>query len=244
MAGKSAEENGRSLPAYRRIASEIQQRIEAGDLKVGDAIDSERDLARVYGVSLMTARHALKDLEADGIVTRRAGVGTFVAPPRIHFNKLLGFTEQMVACGFTPNSRLLSTDVVDDEHEVAARLALPAGSSLVKVQRLRLGNTEPFALETCYLDAKCFAGILNQPLDRRSLFHIIEDEYQLRLAYADEEVDATSADANSAAVLAVVRGAPLLRVRQALYSTAASPLVYSLALYRSDRHSLLVRRFR
>src|ERR1700689_83879 len=75
-------------PAYKRIQSVIRQRIDAGELKPGDVVDSERELAKIHGVSLMTARHALTGLEREGLVVRRRGAGTFVAPPKIHFNKL------------------------------------------------------------------------------------------------------------------------------------------------------------
>ena len=112
------------------------------------------------------------------------------------------------------------------------------------MKRLRLGNTEPFAIETCFLDGRRFGGLLEDHLERRSLYQTLEDEYDIQLAYADEEVDATSADVRSAELLAVPRGAPLLRIRQLLYCKAARPIVYAFALYRSDRHCLLVRRFR
>src|SRR5712672_2303419 len=83
------------LPAYKRIQGAILKRFESGQLKPGDAVDSERELARIHRVSLMTARHALTALEREGMVVRRRGSGTFIAPPKIHFNKLMSYTEQM-----------------------------------------------------------------------------------------------------------------------------------------------------
>ena len=83
------------LPAYQRIQGTIVKQLELGLLKPGDPVDSERELARIHGVSLMTARHALTTLEREGLVVRRRGAGTFVAPPKIHFNKLMSYTEQM-----------------------------------------------------------------------------------------------------------------------------------------------------
>ena len=65
----SSEHNG--TPAYQRIQGAIRTQIEAGELKPGDAVASERELARVHGVSLMTARHALAGLEHEGMVERR-----------------------------------------------------------------------------------------------------------------------------------------------------------------------------
>src|SRR5580693_10383582 len=86
--------NGNGLPAYQRIQSSIRKRIDSGHLHPGDAVASERDLAKLHQVSLMTARHALASLEREGLVERRRGIGTFVATPKIHFNKLMSYTEQ------------------------------------------------------------------------------------------------------------------------------------------------------
>jgi GntR family transcriptional regulator len=77
------------LPAYKQIQSAIVKRLERGLLRPGDLVDSERELARIYGVSLMTARHALTALEREGMVVRRRGAGTFVDPPKIDFNMLM-----------------------------------------------------------------------------------------------------------------------------------------------------------
>jgi GntR family transcriptional regulator len=72
----------------------------------------------------------------------------------------------------------------------------------------------------------------------------LERNYGLELAYADEEVDATAADPRTARLLAIPIGQPLLRIRQVIYSTKGSPVMHVLGLYRSDRHNLLIRRYR
>src|SRR5215469_6464970 len=162
------------IPAYQRIQVAIRERIDSGELKPGDAVTSERELAKIHRVSLMTARHALAGLEREGMVERRRGAGTFVAPPRIHFNKLMSYTEQMSSRGLAPNSKVIATKVVEDEEEIAARLNLPAGSRMVKVERVRHTSEEPFALETCYLPADDFPELLRAPLGRSSLFATLE----------------------------------------------------------------------
>ena len=98
------------LPAYKQIQGTIVKRVERGLLKPGDLVDSERELARIHGVSLMTARHALIALEREGMVVRRRGAGTFVAPPKIHFNKLMSYTEQMSGRGLAVSSKVLSLE--------------------------------------------------------------------------------------------------------------------------------------
>src|ERR1700733_7756499 len=119
-------------PIYKKIQQTILKMVESGDLKPGDAVDSERELARIHRVSLMTARHALTGLEREGLVERRRGTGTFIAPPKIHFNKL---------------------------------------------ERLRQGAAEPFAIETCYFSAGEFDGLRRAPLERASLFSILKNDY-------------------------------------------------------------------
>lgn len=232
------------MPAYQKIQATIVKRIDSGQLKPGDAVDSERELAKIHQVSLMTARHALTALEREGLVHRRRGAGTFVAPPKIHFNKLTSFTEQMASRSLTACSKLLSFSVVDNEQEVAARLALSTGTRLLRLERLRLAADEPFAVETCYLPAEHFAGLTRNSVARGSLFSILESSYGIQIAYADEEMDATAAAPATANLLKVGRDAPLLRIRQVIYSTKGKATLYVVGLYRSDRHTLLVRRFR
>lgn len=231
-------------PAYQRIQLAILKRIENGQLRPGDAVESERDLARIHRVSLMTARHALVSLERDGMVSRRRGAGTFVAPPKIHFNRLMSFSEQMSGRSLSPQSRVLHFSIVEDAPEIAARLALPARARMVRFDRLRLGADEPFALETCYLSAQQFPGLQRSTLQRESLFSLLEQKYGRKLAHADEEIDATPADPHSAHLLRIPRDTPLLRMRQVIYCADGQPVIYVLGLYRSDRHTLLVRRYR
>src|SRR5215813_14805141 len=144
------------LPAYQRIQLAIRKRIDSGHLRPGDPVSSERDLAKLHAVSLMTARHALASLEREGVVERRRGVGTFVSSPKIHFNKLMSYTEQMASRSLRVGSKILFARLVDDEEEATARLALAPKSPIIKLERVRHAAGEPFALETCYFSAKQF----------------------------------------------------------------------------------------
>jgi GntR family transcriptional regulator len=239
-----AQNRHNGLPAYQQIQLAIRERIEAKQLKPGDAVSSERELARIHSVSLMTARHALAGLEREGIVERRPGAGTFVAPPRIHFNKLMSYTEQMATRGLPPSSKVIVSKIVQGEQEIAARLGLAATSRMVKIERVRHTGDEPFALETCYLSADEFSALVDAPLARTSLFATLEHDFDVQLAYADEEVDATVAEGRVAQLLNLRPGAPLLRIRQVIYSSKTQPVIFVIGFYRSERHSLFIRRLR
>jgi GntR family transcriptional regulator len=231
-------------PAYRKIQNAIRRRIDSGQLKPGNVVPSERELARIHSVSLMTARHALTELARDGMVERRHGAGTFVAPPKVQFNKLLGYTEQMASLGLTARSRVISSSVVHREHEIAARLGLAPTAQLGRLERVRLVGDDAVALEVCYWSAEEYPSLQHAPLDRVSLFSALEHDCGVQLAYADEEIDATDADQRTADLLSLSRGAPLLRIRQLIFSTTGRATVYVAGLYRSGRHTLRIRRFR
>ena len=235
---------GNGTPVYKEIQNAIRKRIQESQLKPGDMVASERELARTHGVSLMTARHALTGLEREGIVERRQGAGTFVSSPKIHFNKLMSYTEQMSSRGLNPRSHVLAVKIIEQEPEVAARLRLSATSKMVKLERLRESSDEPLAFETCYLPAKEYSDLVHAPLGRASLFATLHQKYGVDLAYADEEVDATPAEANVADLLSVQHGVPLLRIRQVIYSTTGKATIYAIGFYRSDCHTLFIRRFR
>src|SRR6201998_4572971 len=154
------------IPAYQRIQGVIRKTIEAGSLRPGDAVPSERELAKIHDVSLMTARHALATLEQEGVVERRRGVGTFVSTPKIHFNKLMSYTEQMRSRSLTAASKILFAEIVDSEAEATARLSLSPKTPVLKLERLRHAAGDPFALETCFFFAKQYAGLLSEPFAR------------------------------------------------------------------------------
>ena len=232
------------MPAYKRIQELILKRIESGELKPFAPVDSERTLAALHSVSPMTARHALAVLQREGYIERRARAGSFVAPPKIHFNKLMSFTEEMAARNLTASSRILFIKVVQQEPEIAALLRLNPHSRLIKVERLRLGGGEPFAVETCYLSAAAFSKLTRAKLDRNSLYAVLKNEYGLELAYADEEVDAIVASRDTARLLSIKITQPLLRIRQLVYSSKGEPVIYGICLNRADRHSLRIRRMR
>jgi GntR family transcriptional regulator len=140
---------------------------------------------------------------------------------------------------------VLFIKIIDDDEEATARLSLPPGSRILKIERLRHAAVdEPFALETCYLSADRFSTLQSAPLQKESLFSLLERDFHVGLSYADEEVDATATDTRTAQLLGLPKRAPILRIRQVIYSTAGTVILYVLGLYRSDRHNLIIRRYR
>jgi GntR family transcriptional regulator len=150
----------------------------------------------------------------------------------------------MAARGQSPKARILSARTVNGEQEIVTRLALPLESSLLKLERLRCADGEPFSLEVSYLSKVRFPDLLQASFARESLFKLLEVKYNETLSHADEEIEATMPDARTADLLGIAKHQPVLRIRQIIYSKSGMPLIYVLGFYRSDRYSVAVRRLR
>ena len=97
------------MPLYRRIYADLKTKIEAGEYKPGDRLPSELELTKLYGVSRITSRQALELLCSEGLLVRRQGMGSFVAPRRVSQSliRLTDFVEDMTAAGMHATSQVL-----------------------------------------------------------------------------------------------------------------------------------------
>jgi GntR family transcriptional regulator len=229
-------------PRYARIQQDLAAQIAGGSLRPGDALPSETVLCARYRVSRMTVRHALRNLEHDGEIVREQGRGSFVAPPRLEktVTGLVGFSEEMRRRGLTPTSVLIHLGRRPAAGPVAAALEVEAGREVTLVKRLRLADGTPLALEEAYLALP----IEPAAAATASLYTYLEERYGLRPGLARERVSAVIAAVEEATYLHVAPGSPLLAVARSVYTTARQPLEYVRTLYRADRYTLEVVRYR
>src|SRR6266550_5963304 len=147
---------GARVPRYHRIAEALRERIGSGQVAAGARLDNQRKLARSFGVTLMTLRQALELLERDHLITRRHGLGTFVAAPSIDYDilQLRRFAGDLSAQGEAVSTRLLGSRFVGGERRVTMALSLARGARLLAVDRLRLVDARPLGLQRSFLPAR------------------------------------------------------------------------------------------
>ncbi|MBM3122927.1 MAG: GntR family transcriptional regulator, partial [Chloroflexi bacterium] len=140
------------LPLYYQIREQLRARILRGELKPGDLLPGEIQLAAETGVSRMTARQALSQLASEGLVVRQRGRGTFVAAPKTTLTGLesldLNYTRMMERAGIQASTRILRQENQPASDEAAGQLGLPPGEPVVHLVRLRLAANEILAVET------------------------------------------------------------------------------------------------
>src|SRR5205823_12015131 len=164
------------VPRYHRIAEVLRERIRVGELPSGARLDNQRQLAKSFGVTLMTLRQALELLEREHLIPRRHGLGTFVAAPSIDYDilQLRRFAGDLSAKGEHVATRLLTTRFSPPDRRVGDALSLVPGERVLVVARLRLVDGHPMSLQRSFLPALIGDEVVRADLTRTPLHQVLE----------------------------------------------------------------------
>jgi len=226
----------------RRLVEDARHRlldlINSGALRPGDRLGTERELAARLSVSRSTLRQVLAVLAEGGVVRRvpgRAG-GTFVAHAKVDrdLSVIVGLPEYLRRQGFVAGTQVLSATMSGADDVAADNLAVPAGSLLIDIVRIRLADGIPISLERVQLPAEIFPGLLELPLGG-SIYDLLDAHYGVRPDEVVEHLEVAEASTDEAALLAVSPGAPLLAITRTSATSAGVPFEFSHDLFRADR---------
>ena len=203
----------------------------------GEAIPSERQLAADYGVSRSTVREAVGGLVADGMLERVQGLGTFAVRPRVESRlHLASFTDDMRRRGRRPSTRVLKVEAHVPPPEVVQALGLGPRDRAWQLERLRLADDEPMALELGWYPEPQFPNLGEHDLNG-SLYALMSGTYGKVVDGAEQTLWAESAGARLAETLQMPAGTPVLVFRRR--STAHGiPIEYVVSHYRGDRYRI------
>jgi GntR family transcriptional regulator len=231
-----------SVPRYYQIGSLLREKIVSGQLAPGDRIATEGELAREYGVSRVTVRHALECLKEDRLVRREPGRRRFViahSPPTESL-RVDGSLDDLISMGVQTSVRLLELAVVQATAEQARLLEIPTGTPVVRSIRLRLHHEEPFSYIVTVLPEKLGQRIERDDWTRGSILKLLTEKLDVPIGYADQTVRASLADASLARALDVRFASPLLWVSRVVKRTDGRPVKSVSTYYRSDIYSFRV----
>lgn len=226
----------RAAPHYHRIEQALRARIAV--LQPNDALTSEAELAREFGVSRMTARAALVRLATDGLVYREPGRGTFVAPPPTNrrADTLVRFSQEMRHQGRTPSSRVIRSQVRAATVVEAERLRLRRPARVVAITRVRLADDVPVCLERSVFPAD-LAALLDHDLAGGSLHEALLSLGRTPVkGHASLTADTT--DRLEAELLGVTPGQAVLVERRLIIDQNGHPVEWTESRYVGDRYAL------
>ena len=228
-------------PLYVQLMEELETSIRNGVYKPGDKIMTEAEMAREYGVSLITVRKAVGSLMEKGLVVRKQGKGTFVTKPKYSRNmkKLQSFTEMCEQMGVKPGAQVLENRLIMADKKVADRLGIEPGSNVVYISRLRLADGEPVQVEKSYFPLK-YAFLLEEDLNDGSMFECLKEKAGAKVASSEKMIELCRATAEEAALMDVKKGDYLLFVKSTAYDENGEPMYAGIQLINGDRFSLYV----
>jgi GntR family transcriptional regulator len=227
-------------PHYRRIEQALRERI--GSMAPGDRLPSDSQLCREFGVSRMTARHAMQRLAEEGLVAREPGRGSFVTIPPAHrrADRLMTFSREMRRLGRVPSSRLLERVIRPSTPREADALGLAPGTPVVYLRRLRCADDEPVALESAVLDLRCAPAVMTADLEHGSLHETLTRSGE-QLHRGSGTITAAAATGSDARLLNLRPGDPLLVERRVIEDRHGERVEATESRYPADRYALDVR---
>ena len=207
-------------PLYVKIINHVLDNISSGEWAVGQKLPTEDQFKDQFGVSRGTVRRALSELESMGLIIRRPALGTFVTSPSPRLPKALGeivsFTQQLVDAGYTPQTKVLFSDLIKASKAEGRVLEafwgdddIPEDAQVVHIKRLRLGNGLAFAIQSVYFQPEETPGILDGK-DLQCLFELYQGSYGRSVHSADELIRVRGASQEEAEALQMAPGEPVL----------------------------------
>jgi len=210
----------------------------AQELRVGDAIPSERHLSQQFGLSRMTVRQAVDTLVTEGVLVREQGRGTFVAPQRIDFEmRLTTFGEEMRRRGMEPATTVLTAQVVAATPDVATALEIEPRQKVHFLYRVRSADGTPICIEQVWVPV-ALAPTLFDAGPPASMYEALRD-LGLAPEWGEDTLSADEATDTEASLLGLGDARAVLRAERRTYSVDSATM-FSRACYRADRYSVWV----
>jgi GntR family transcriptional regulator, phosphonate transport system regulatory protein len=227
---------------WRRAADELERAIAAGSFQPGSKLPGELDLAERFGVNRHTVRRAIAALAERGMLRDERGSGTYVEAQRLTYpiHKRTRFTEIVATTGRAADGRLTASAMEGADAEVAKRLRLRPGASVIRLELLRHADRVPICASTSWLPAERFAGAAKVFRTARSITRMLAHFGVHDYIRQSTQITAAIADAADALPLEIAPGRPVLVVDSVDADRDDIPILTKRTRFAADRIELIV----
>lgn len=224
---------------WHQVEQALRALIADGTWPDGAQLPNEGKLSELLGVSRITIRHALRNVEESGLLRREHGRGTFVRSSAViaGVRGLTSFTQEMASLGLAVGSRILEMGEVAASAEVAIALGIRKGGAAVRLRRLRMGNNAPIGIQTSYLPTALVPGLLDLRESITSLYETLRSRFGIVASQAREVYRVGAVSEDEARLLDVPPGSPAFVVER-IASNAVGPFEFTVSTMRGDRYEI------
>jgi GntR family transcriptional regulator len=224
------------IPLYSQVRESVRERITDGTFAAHARLPAEGKMSDIFGVSRITIRQAISDLQKEGVIFKVPGKGTFVSTPKVFqdLSQLEGFAEAMSRKGYEIFNEVISHVTSPAPTRIAEQLGLPSAANVTEIRRIRHINQEPVSLEITYLPEEIGERLRREDLAHRDIFLILERDYSIALGNAELQIGAIAADTGLAAALRVKEGTALLCIERLTRGADGTPLDFEYLYFRGE----------
>ncbi|WEV37342.1 GntR family transcriptional regulator [Lactobacillus sp. ESL0677] len=225
-------------PLYLQIASLIKSNIYSNKYYPTQKLPTESELCALYSVSKITVRKAIKILEAQNLVKKIRGKGTFVKVKKesLQIGKdSVGFTDFFSTKGQQLESQFLQTQIINEANELPEEIQAKFSVPVVYIKRLFIREGVPIGLDNLYVSGEEFPKFIEKMLTSKGLYNTLLEYYGVKITKSELKIDGIMAVAEYADELKCALGDPLFVVKKDGY-TADNHLIHSSkSIVRCDR---------
>jgi len=232
-------DRGIAAPLYKEVKRLLTHSLAQGEWGAGEALPSETQLAKRFGVSIGTLRKAIDELVAEGAVVRRQGRGTFIASHgatrlMFHFFHIVPHDGEKQY----PRTATLAFRRGRAAAMEAAKLGIAAGDAVLRIRNLLSLGSKPVILDELVLPQRLFPDLSEKILTARdnTIYHLYQTRYGINVLRTSERLRATVADVEAAQLLGVRKGAPLLEINRVAYTYHDAPVELRRSLVDTTEH--------
>jgi len=228
------------IPLHIQMADALREQIRRHELLPKDRLPSERELCELYNISRITVRKALGTLNQEGLIQSTVGKGNFVAQAAFteELQPLSSFTQDLARRGMQASSVTLSQAIIPADDHLAEKLSIPRGAEVVSLNRLRLADGLPIAVQHTQLPHHLCRNLLRFNFSDRSLYDILQGEYGLVLTRSDTDMMAALAQSDEANLLKLKLPAAVLISEQITYLENGVVIEITRSTFNADRYKL------
>ncbi len=226
------------IPIHQQLYSCIKEKIESGSYKENDIIPSEKEMQEIYGVSRITIRRAISDLEHDGYLIKRKGKGTRVCPRKKvrDMSVFNSFSGDAKGKDDKPGSIILKCEEAEASVKVAEKLGLDPGERVYFLKRLRLLNGRLIALNETYVSGRLGFALERSDFDSTTSLYEYLEQHGIELGSADETLEAKMASVEIRNELFLKESQPLVYKERVTYDIQGRPVEFSENSYIADTY--------